>query len=435
MATKLVELQGKLTAKQAAIQQIFEQAKRSDGAYDLLKAEAFQHLDSEPEAREILRAYEKECDDLHAEVTTLQEMHEREQRNLKQINQRKELERKHIHGVENGHGNGQPFEGRQTMTMGQLVRRYWPDDGRVAGGNRIMLDREFKEWDFRTLNMTEFEMKVMTTGSGWAPEVTRIPRVVEFAHRPIQVTDLMPVGNTGQAGVAFMEETTSTLAATEVAENALFPEANFAMTERTVNIRKIAVWLSVTDEQLADVDQVAAFIDARLRFAVQQRLDLQILIGDGVAPNILGFLNTPGIQSQPIGTDDAVEAIYKAMTNVRVTGQAVPSAVILHPANFTPIRLMRSGDGFFLWGPPSEVGPMRVWGVPIVESQAITQGTALTGDFTNFSQLWIRQGAEVLVGYVGDDFKYGRQAIRCTLRAALAVYRPTAFCTVTGLTT
>jgi HK97 family phage major capsid protein len=76
---------------------------------------------------------------------------------------------------------------------------------------------------------------------------------------------------------------------------------------------------------------------------------------------------------------------------------------------------------------------MRLWGVPIAETDAITANTALTGDFTNFSQLWMRQGVEVQIGYVNTTFIEGKQVIRVTLRAALCTYRAAAFCTVTGL--
>ena len=96
------------------------------------------------------------------------------------------------------------------------------------------------------------------------------------------------------------------------------------------------------------------------------------------------------------------------------------------------MRLAKTSLGY-IWGHPSEVGPTRIFGVPVVVTSNITLGTALTGDFVNFSQLWLRQGVEVQVGYIASNFISGIQTVRATLRAALAVYRLTAFCTVTGL--
>jgi hypothetical protein len=69
----------------------------------------------------------------------------------------------------------------------------------------------------------------------------------------------------------------------------------------------------------------------------------------------------------------------------------------------------------------------------MVETDAVTLGTAVVGDFANFSQLWMRQGVEVQIGFVNTTFIEGKQVIRATLRAAMAWYRPAAFCLVTGL--
>lgn len=40
------------------------------------------------------------------------------------------------------------------------------------------------------------------------------------------------------------------------------------MTERESNVRKIGVWLPVTDEQLDDVAQAESYVNARLPFMI-----------------------------------------------------------------------------------------------------------------------------------------------------------------------
>ena len=426
MATKLEQLQQELYAKQNNLQNVYEQARKSDGTYDFLQADAFSHLDSQTACIDLLKQLEKEAEEKHNEVMTLQELHEREEKVKKRTEQLKEVEKKHTH-MDRASELGRPAP---LKSLGTLIKEAWPDGSQRRSGP-IMFDREFKNWDISML-MAGYEVKtLMERTAGWAPEATRIPRIVEFAHRPIQVTDLFPIANTSQYQIKYMEETTSTLAATEIAEGAASPEAAFVVTERTQDVQKIAVHLTMTEEQLADVDQVAGFVDARLRFGVQQRLDGQLLVGDGIAPNLRGILNASP-QAQATGGDNSVDAVYKAMVKVRVTGRASPSAVVLHPFNFQPIRLMKA-QGMYVWGAPSEVGPMRLWGVPIVETDAITANTGLTGDFTNFAQLWMRQGVEVAIGYVGSNFTEGKQVVRVTLRSALCVYRAAAFCTITGL--
>jgi HK97 family phage major capsid protein len=275
---------------------------------------------------------------------------------------------------------------------------------------------------------------LMTTVAGWDPEEVRNGKVVPFATRPIQVADLFPQTETTQSAIQYMEETTYTNAAAEIAEAGTFPEAALALTEQTVLVRKIAVFLPVTDEQLEDEPQVRGYIDNRLPFMIRQRLDSQLLVGNGTAPNLRGLLNISGIQTQAKGSDPTPDAIYKAIVKVETTGQAMANGVVMNPSNWQDIRLLRTADGIYIWGNPSDAGPERIWGLQVVRAQAETAGTAIVGDFQNFSELSIRRGIDVQVSNSHSTFFVeGKQAIRADMRAALVVYRPAAFCTVTGL--
>ncbi|WP_327047282.1 phage major capsid protein [Microbispora sp. NBC_01189] len=281
----------------------------------------------------------------------------------------------------------------------------------------------------------DIEVKsLFQTSAGWAPETTRTGRVVEYATRPIQVIDLIPGNTTTQAAVVYMEETTFVNAAQETAEGGTYQEAQLALTEQTSPVRKIAVWLPVTDEQLEDEPQARGYVNNRLPFMLRQRLDSQILVGNGSAPNLRGFLSTVGIQTQAKGADPTPDAVYKAMVKSRVTGRAMPDAVVFHPTNWQDVRLLRTADGIYIWGSPSEAGPDRIWGLPVAQSDAITLGTALVGDYGNFSELTTRRGIDVQVSNSHSTFFVeGKQAVRADMRAALVVYRPAAFVTVTGL--
>ena len=278
------------------------------------------------------------------------------------------------------------------------------------------------------------ELKTLfQTSAGWEPESTRIGRLVDAVTRPIQVIDIIPGGQTGQASIVYMEETTRTHGAAERAEAAAYAESTFALEEKTSPVRSIGDSVPVTDEQLADVPQVQSYLNQRLAFGVRQRLDGQILNGDGTAPNLRGILNTTGIQTVAKGSDPVPDAIYKALTKIRVTGRAMPSHVLVHPNDWQAVRLLRTSDGLYIWGSPSESGPERIWGLPVVQTDALTENTALVGDFPNFCQLFERQGLDVRLGFVNDDFTKGKQTIRAGMRVAFLVYRATSFSTITGI--
>jgi HK97 family phage major capsid protein len=281
----------------------------------------------------------------------------------------------------------------------------------------------------------DVELKaLMSTTDGFAPETTRTGRLVESAQRPIQVVELIPQTTTTQSAIKYMEETLFVNNAAETAEGNQYPESALKYDEKSSIVRKISTYLPVTDEQLEDEPQVRGLIDNRLMFMIRQRLDLQILVGNGTAPNLTGILNTSGIQTQAKGGDPVPDAVFKAVTKVNVTGQAMANAVVMHPFDWQDIRLLRTADGLYIWGNPSDAGPERIWGLRVVQAQALTENTGLVGDFANFSELSVRRGVDVQVSNSHSDFFInGKLAVRADTRVALVVYRPAAFCTVTGI--
>jgi HK97 family phage major capsid protein len=276
---------------------------------------------------------------------------------------------------------------------------------------------------------------VFSTSAGWAPESLRRPGFVEAAVRPIQLLDILPTGRTGSDLVKYMEETTRTDASAEVEQSGMYPESAFGLEERDSPVRKIGNSIPVTDEQLEDVLQTQSYLDGRLMFGVRSHLDKQALIGTGATGQLRGLGNTTGIQTQAKGVGDAsADAFYKAMTKIRVNGRAVPTHHVMHAENWQDIRLMKTDQGDYIWGHPSEAGPDRLWGLPVVMNEAGAAGIGYVGSFMpQYCELTERRGVQVQLGFVGTQFLQGQRTMRADLRVALTFFRPAAFCSVTGL--
>jgi HK97 family phage major capsid protein len=257
---------------------------------------------------------------------------------------------------------------------------------------------------------------------------------VPSAQRIPTVLDAIPMGTTGQAAVVYMEETTYTNNAagrTEGANNA--GEAALALTVQTANVREFAVWLPVTREQMDDVAQVQGYVNNRLPLMLRQVMSAAILTGAG-APSFTGIIGLAGVQTQAKGADATPDAVYKAITLSEVTGRANPNVTIWHPNDWQDVRLLRTADGVYIWGSPSDPGPAAIWGLPVIKDSACTENTALVGDFANFTELAMRQGIQLEVSDSHAGLFIQRTlAILATVRAALVVYRPASIVQVTGI--
>lgn len=400
---ELNEVEGKLTDRRKALAAIYEEAGPE---LDMTKVKS---VEGDSQAKvEHIRSIDGEINDLAAKAEGLRDV-----LRIAESVQGDDSDDRAEKGDDQGADTRQ---GRRSKTIGELVT-----ESKMFKTRQGSVDLNV---DLKTL---------MTTTAGWAPETTRAGRLVLDATTPLDVVDLVPNTTTSQSAVVYMEETTYTNAAAETAEGAVKPEAALELTEQTSAVRKIAVTLPVTDEQWDDEPQVRGYINNRLPFMVRQRLNTQIITGDGTPPNLEGILNVTGIQTQAKGADPVPDAVYKAMVKVMTTGQAMPDAFVTNPLDWQDVRLLRTADGIYIWGSPADAGPERIWGLRTVLAQGITENTGVVGDFQNFSELAVRQGITVEVGYVDDDFARNRKTLRCEMRAALVFYRPAAFCSVTGI--
>jgi len=412
-STALVEQRDAFHTKQRELQEILEEAKDGDG-FDLSRAKVLEKLGAKDASEAVgkLKERNRELDDLGQRLTQAQ---------LKEISDAVQSRDSQLKS---------PVHGPQHPDAAAGERKSW--------GQLFSESKEFKA-SKATHTPIPFALEIglktlFQTSAGFAPESVRSGVLVEGATRPIQVTDLIPTFPISQASFVYMEETTRTHASLEKAEGVAFAESAFAWTQQTSTVRKITDSIPVTDEQLEDEAQVRSILEQRLGFGLRQRLDLQILVGTGVAPLLLGINAVTGIQTQAKGADPAIVAFMKALTKVRFTGRASPSGAVFHPNDWQDILLTQNSNGDYLFGNPFQgPGPQSLFGIPVAISDAQTENTGLVVDFTNFTRLDDRRGVMIQLGYSGTQFVEGKITLRADMRVAFTVTRPAAACTITGI--
>jgi len=273
--------------------------------------------------------------------------------------------------------------------------------------------------------------------------------------RTKRVRDLFPVRTTTAAVIEYFRQlgfttpiqggygfaagvnSASTVAERNGANNAfaMKPQSSFSFVGEQAPIRTLAHWEAAHRNVLADEPQLRSIIDNELMYGLRLLEDDQILNGNGAGENLLGVLNTPNIQeyawssgaTSPVA-DTKADAIRRAAT-LSFLAYYEPSGIVLHPNDWEDIELTKDNQGQYLVAVSVAMGgEPRVWRMPVVDTPAITEGTALVGAFGTAAQLYDREQASIRISEQHSDF-FVRNAIvvLAEQRLALAVKRPEAF--------
>lgn len=342
-----------------------------------------------------------------------------------------------------GKGRGEPVPGGKGRTLGE----------------QFVSSPAYKEWLSRVapsghipesakgLMSPPVEFKTLLTGesdtSAGAFVQTDYTGIYEGLGRaPLTLRSLISIRQTQSDLVEFVRQTA------QVTQAAAAPEANVttyagstgevsgekpeaAMTFEKVQepVKTIAVWIPATKRALSDAGQLRGIIDQELRDDLEEELEDQIINGTGAGEDLTGLLATAGVLAQAWDTDLLTTA-RRAVTTLRVTGRARPTAWLVNPADAETVDLLQDLEGRYYYGGPAEGGVQRLWRYPVVESEAVTAGTGILGDWRK-AVLWDRERSSIQVSDSHSDFFIRNMiAILAEMRAAFGLIRPSGFITV-----
>ena len=260
----------------------------------------------------------------------------------------------------------------------------------------------------------------------------RVNQIEPLASYPTGVAALIPVIPTGSNAVSYYIEASETHTVAPAAEGTEKGNFTLAGSQVTDEVEVIAGLAAVTRQTLEDAPFMAGFVDSRMRRALAVVEEDQIIDGNGTSPQLNGILaRTTSTQSQ--ATDTVFDAIYKAADKCFVAGGYAADGVVIHPTDWQPLALAKDqNDRYYGSGPFAAAVGDTVWGMKVVKSNQITQGTVLTGAFGSAAFLARNGGVTVRTSDSHSDyFKKNKIAVLIEERLALGVPAPLAFCKLT----
>lgn len=254
----------------------------------------------------------------------------------------------------------------------------------------------------------------------------------------LSIRQLMPNVQNTTGRFAYLRQTVRTNNAAVVAQGEKKPTSVYTMARVDDRVRTIAhLSEPIAKQDLDDVPLLRNFIDQEMRLGLDLALEDEILNGDGTGEHFDGIGNVSGSQVQAFATD-VLTTTRKAVTKLERYGYLANAAFLMTPEDWEAVELLADNESrFYYGGPQSTVDPAarRLWGAPVVVSDAATTGTAYLADFSQM-RLQVRQDGvldwsenvydpDALGAGVGaTDFQRNMLRFRFEGRFGLEILRP-----------
>ena len=241
-----------------------------------------------------------------------------------------------------------------------------------------------------------------------------------------------PIATTSNA-IEYMREATFVNNAAEVAEGAAKPESDVTFSLVNTPVATVAHWIRITRQLAMDNAALVAYVDGRLRYGVNRRIETQLVSGNGTAPNLSGFMRAGsftahGYAAAALGaTLPKFVLIRKIIADLWAAGYpADGGAIVMNPLDWAQMEIdaMRNpvaepvAPGYTPMS-PEEVAQL---GLPPgvyqrgpdgkIDTIEKTQGTTEDGRYQAVGgQIWDMKpdggGAPTLVGGGSEEVIYG----------------------------
>jgi len=317
-------------------------------------------------------------------------------------------------------GSAQDDQPPADETVGAQVIKSADYDGFVKSGAKGRISLEVKNTVTNAVASTFSE---------------RRPGIVEGPFRVFTIEDLLTSIPTTANAIDWIRENVFTNAAAEVAEGQQKPQSSITFTPGTMPVTTVAHWIKITRQLAMDNAALAAYINRRMVYGVNLRVENQLVSGNGVAPNLSGLTNAGNFTAHGY-TAASLNTLGLANNGFDLVGKMMGDAaladypadvVILNTADWWTMRLAKDSQGRYLLGEPAANVIPTLFGRPVVASNAMPIGKVWVGSLSQAATLHNREGVRVDMSESDENnFQLNLITIRAERRLALTVEKPAA---------
>lgn len=309
-----------------------------------------------------------------------------------------------------------------------------PEPTKVDGmGLQFTKSDAYKAFAEGRAQKARMEVKNTITGGDATVAPDRKPGVVAGASQILTLESLFQSLPTASNAIEFTKEASFTNNAAEAAEGGAKAESAVTFSLVNMPISTVAHWVKISRQLAMDNAALAAYVETRMAYGVNRRVETQLATGDGAAPNISGIFKAGnytahGYLSGALGATLAkFVLIRKVIGDLYAAGYAA-DGIILNPVDWatmeTELLTTAAGKVPFNY---DQAGVPRLFGLRVVQSVGVTADTFAVGAFGQAGTVHNREGVVVEMSESdSDNFTKNLITIRAERRLALAIEVPAA---------
>lgn len=263
----------------------------------------------------------------------------------------------------------------------------------------------------------------------------RKPGIVGGAFRNLTLESLLTSLPTTSNAVDYVRENVFTNAAAETTEGIAKPESSVTTTAVTEPVATVAHWIKISRQLANDNAALAAYINLRMAYGVDLRVENQIIAGNGTAPNMSGFIKSGNFTAHGY-TAAALTGAGLLNNRFDLIGKILgdcwaadypADTIMLNPADWWTMRLAKDSQNRYLLGDPGQDISPTLFGTRVVITNAVSADNVLVASLAQAATFYNREGTIIdLSESDSDNFTKNLVTIRAERRCMLAVERPAA---------
>jgi len=304
-------------------------------------------------------------------------------------------------------------------------------------GDRFINSNEYKSFSLGQTRSIRIELNDQAILADTAPVSIGTPAgVVQPDRRPGIIAQpslnrvveaLLNSATTTSNMVEYVKEKTWANNAAEVEEGKAKPASSIEFETASAPVRTVAHIMRITKQLAEDAPSLASYINTRMLEGVNDRVERQIISGDGNGQNLKGLFADGNYTPHGYTVADnlsKIDLISKCIAVLQKEGYS-PSAILMNPLDWNAISLEKDSNGKYLLADPAAAVQNRLWGLPVVVSAAVASGKFMVGEFAAAGSVFTRSSTVIeMFEQDSNNVEHNLITIRAECRKALAVERP-----------